>query len=228
MVEEGRVDPVYEPPRYRIRFAVLALATTLLTVEGWWWSWMLASGFDYDALISVVILGRVAVAISAILVAKKFGVTARAMGFVRPVAADLMGVALLLAFFLATAEIAYPGNFESLSRWNTESFVRRFGENVLTSVLVSSMVIIGPILSEIVFRSFMIAGLRPSHLRPVVVACSAFASGLTFLDSGPKAPLLAFVWGVALSGMFLARKSLWPGVVARVLWALFFHLRQAI
>lgn len=226
MVEEERVDPVYEPPRYRIRFAVLAVAMTLLAVESWWWSRMLASGFDYNALISVVILGRVAIAISAILVAKKIGVTARAMGFVRPVAADLMGVALLLAFFLATLAVVYPGYFESLSSWKTESFVGNFRESASTAMLRLCFMIVRALLDEIVFRSFMIGGLKPSPLRSVVVACSCFAYGLMFLDHGFKAPLVAFVWGVALSGMFLLRRSLWPVAVAQVIWALFLLLGE--
>ncbi len=72
------------------------------------------------------------------------------------------------------------------------------------------------------FRSLMNGGLQPSPRRPVVVACSCFAYGMTNIEFG--SPTAGFVTGVVLSGMFLVRKSIWPAVIAIVSWNLFLSL----
>lgn len=141
-----------------------------------------------------------------------------ALGFVRPhKPADAVGTAIVI-----------------VSAWAISTLITKcFKPGVAGVAVVSSqtesdaayalasgllVMVVGPGYEEVVYRAYMLQGVRGSGMRLLGMTASSLMFGATHLYDGSRGMWFATVWGAVLSVCFAWRGNVWPLIVGHLLW----------
>lgn len=84
---------------------------------------------------------------------------------------------------------------------------------------IAAMVVLRPLAQEIFFRGFLLQGYAARIGTPLAVVASSALFGAAHIGGGPGLIITAFGMGLALSWVFVRSGSLWPSILANIVFS---------
>ncbi len=131
----------------------------------------------------------------------------------------LLAIPILVTIVDCIVVIAYGIGYEAVfgvPEVNTDIGVDWDSGQMALGLAITSIVIIGPLAEELMFRGYLLDAIRKMHGDRVAVIITAFLFGLIHLE--PYTIGMAAIGGLIYGYVRIRTGSLWPSIIGHMLW----------